>query len=145
MNATPSPQLLADVVLGLHFAFVAFVIGGLVFIVVGNLLTWRWVNSGWFRIGHLAAIGFVVAEAWLGLACPLTSLEMRLRTEAGVAAYGGSFVQHWLQRMLYYDAPAWVFTLVYSAFALAVVAAWQLYPPRFTRRVDQSDDTKRQE
>ena len=93
--------LLADAVLALHVAIVVFVGGGLFAIIVGNLRNWRWVNALWFRSMHLAAILIVVAEAWLGAVCPLTTLEMRLRANAGAATYAGSFIGHWLQRILY--------------------------------------------
>lgn len=125
--------LLADTVLALHVAIVVFVVGGLLLIVGGNLRGWRWVNALWFRMAHLGAIGVVVAEAWLGLVCPLTTLEMWLRVQAGQENYSGSFIGHWLQRLLYWDAPGWVFTLAYSVFALAVVAAWWRYPPAWRR------------
>jgi len=61
-------QLLADMVLVLHVAIVAFVVIGLVLIVAGNLRGWRWVNALWFRLAHLAAIAIVVAESWIGMA-----------------------------------------------------------------------------
>jgi Protein of Unknown function (DUF2784) len=124
--------LLADAVLALHLAIVVFVVAGLLLIVVGNLIGWRWVNHLWFRLLHLAAIAVVVAEAWAGLTCPLTTLEMWLREQAQMAQYSGSFIQHWLQQLLYYDAPAWVFTVAYSLFGLCVAAAWWCFPP--TRR-----------
>ena len=139
MNGSPTYQLLADMVLSLHLAIVSFVIGGLVFIIVGNLRTWTWVNAVWFRLAHLAAIAVVVAEAWLGVACPLTSLEMWLRAKARATTYDGSFIEHWLQRVLYYEAPAWVFTLGYSLFGLVVVATWWYFPPRFNRRAHETD------
>ncbi len=122
-------RLLADAVLVLHFAIVVFVVGGLALVLVGNLLRWRWVNRWWFRLAHVAAIGFVVVQAWLGKVCPLTTLESWLRVQAGAAAYDKSFVEHWVQRLLYYEAPFWVFTLVYTAFGLAVLAAWWYFPP----------------
>ena len=78
----PPYQLLADLVLALHVAVVAFVVGGLVLVIVGNVARWRWVNALWFRLAHLGAIGVVVAQAWLGATCPLTRLEMWLRTQA---------------------------------------------------------------
>ena len=134
MNDSPLYQALADAVLALHVAVVVFVIGGLVLIVIGNLRSWRWVNGIAFRLAHLAAIAVVAAEAWLGVTCPLTTLEMWLRTKARVATYDGSFLEHWLRRILYYDAPTWAFTLAYSLFALAVAAAWWRFPPRFGRR-----------
>lgn len=139
MNGSPTYQLLADMVLSLHLAIVSFVVGGLVLIIVGNLRTWTWVNAVWFRLAHLAAIAVVVAEAWLGVVCPLTSLEMWLRAKARATTYDGSFIEHWLQRVLYYEAPAWVFTLGYSLFGLVVVATWWYFPPRFNRRAHETD------
>lgn len=129
-------HLLANAVLLTHIAFVAFVVGGLALIVVGNLRGWRWVNTLWFRVTHLAAILIVVAEALFGVVCPLTSLEVWLRTQAGESSYASSFMDHWLQQLLYYDAPAWVFTVVYLLFGLIVIAIWRYFPPRHNSRRD---------
>lgn len=126
--------LLADIVLTLHVAVVVFVVGGLVLVIAGNLLGWRWVNTVWFRVAHLGAIGFVVAETWLGLLCPLTTLEWWLRAQAGIAVEGKSFIAYWLQRLLYYDAPWWVFAVGYSLFGLLVVATWVYFPPSGGKR-----------
>lgn len=122
--------LLADVVLVLHFAVVVFVVGGLLAVVAGGALKWRWVRGRAFRWLHLAAIAVVVAQAWLGRLCPLTTLESWLRTQAGSVAYQSSFIEHWLQRWLYYEAPPWVFTTAYTAFAVLVLWAWWRVPPR---------------
>jgi hypothetical protein len=123
-------QVLADVVLAVHAAFVVFVVAGLIVVIAGNLQHWQWVNRMWFRIAHLLAIAVVAAQAWLGQACPLTRLELWLRARAGQAVYDTSFVQYWLERLLYYQAPGWVFTLVYTLFGLAVVVCWWRYPPQ---------------
>ena len=121
--------LLADSVLALHVAVVAFVVGGLILVIGGNLRHWRWVNARWFRLAHLGAIVFVIAETWLGMVCPLTTLELWLRAQAGVAGYGGGFIEYWLQRVLYYEAPWWVFAIGYSLFGLIVIATWRYFPP----------------
>lgn len=126
---------LADLVLFTHLLIVIFVIGGLVVTLVGNLWQWSWVNGLWFRLTHIGAIAIIVAEVWFGVTCPFTTLEMSLRKRAGEAAYGGGFVEHWLHRLLYYDAPEWVFTLAYSAFGLLTLIVWWRWPPRLRRSI----------
>ena len=122
MNRWAAP--LADAVLVLHAAIAVFVVGGLLAVLIGNLLGWRWVNRRGLRITHLAAMAVVVAQAWFGIACPLTVLERWLRTQAGGATYAGGFIEHWLQRLLYYEAPPWVFVLGYTVFGGLVAATW---------------------
>jgi hypothetical protein len=118
--------MIADLVLVVHFAIVLFIVGGLIAVWTGAGLGWRWVRNPWFRYLHLAAIAYVAAEALLGLACPLTAWEDLLR--GGVRA--DSFVGRWVRRLLYYDAPEWVFTVAYLAWALATLATLRLVPPR---------------
>ncbi len=127
-------RLFADAVLLVHAAVVAFVVGGLVLIIAGSIRNWRWVNDLRFRVAHLAAIGIVVAQAWLGMICPLTSIEMWLRAKAGEATYEGGFIAHWLDRLLFYDASTWVFALFYTFFGLLVLATWWYFPPRSRHR-----------
>lgn len=122
-------QWLADAVLVIHVAVVLFVVLGLALIVAGGLQRWSWIRNRWFRFSHLAAIGVVTLQAWLGVLCPLTTLEVWLRGRAGAGEYSGSFVGHWLQQLLYYDAPAWVFVLAYTVFAGVVVLVWWCFPP----------------
>lgn len=130
MNQKLPYQILADLVLSVHFIIILFVVGGLLFIVVGSLRAWPSAQSLWFRLAHLAAIAAVAAQAWLGAVCPLTTLEMWLRAKAHESAYTGSFVEHWIQRLIYYEAPSWVFTAAYSLFGLIVLAAWCIFPPK---------------
>ncbi len=123
----------ADLLLVLHTMLVAFVILGLVATFVGHFLGWQWVRNFWFRLSHLSVIGIVVLQSWLGVLCPLTAWEMALRAKAGEAGYEGSFIQHWLQSILYYSAPDWVFILAYTVFGALVLASWYLVRPRRRR------------
>jgi hypothetical protein len=132
-------QFLADAVLLLHFAVVLFVIVGLPLVVAGNLRGWPWVNNLGFRLANLAAIVFVAAQAWLGQNCPLTTLESWLRVQAGSSSYRRSFIEHWVQRLLFYEAPFWIFTAAYTAFGLLVLAAWWYFPPRYREPQDRPD------
>ena len=120
---------LADLVLLLHVLVVLFIVGSLFLIALGGLRGWQWVRNPWFRWTHLLAIGVVAAQAWLGRVCPLTSVEMALRAAAGEGTYAGSFIAYWLGRLLYYQAPLWVFALAYTAFAGLVAGAWWLVRP----------------
>lgn len=127
--------LFADLLLFSHVLFVAFVIFGLLLILVGKFAAWAWVRNPWFRTAHLAAIGVVVVQSWVGMVCPLTTWEMALRERAGDATYTGTFISHWLETLLYYQAPAWVFVVCYTLFALLVAACWiWVRPRRFGRR-----------
>lgn len=116
--------LAADLVLALHALFVLFVISGLVLVLAGRVAGWTWVRNRVFRVVHLVCIGVVVLQSWLGMICPLTTLEMTLRARAGTETYPGSFIAHWLDALLYYRAPAWLFAVCYTAFGILVVASW---------------------
>ena len=126
-----APLWLADVVLALHVAFVAFVVAGQALILIGWWAGWRWTRNRVLRITHLCAIGIVVLEAWCGIACPLTVWENWLRLPG--AGYEMSFVGYWMQRLLYYDAPSWVFLTAYSAFGVIVALTFAFYPPQRRR------------
>ncbi len=131
-------QTLANAVLVLHFAVVIFVVLGFPAVLVGNWRGWSWVNYFWWRVVHLLAIGVVVVQAWLGRYCGLTVLESNLRAMAGQAGYERSFIEYWVQRLLYYEGPLWAFALVYTVFGALVVWSWLRYPPRPRRaaRID---------
>lgn len=134
--------LAADALLIVHLMFVAFVVGGLALILLGGLFRWAWVRNPWFRIAHLVAIGIVVVQSWLGMICPLTTWEMSLREHAGDRVYGGTFVSHWLETILYYQAPVWVFTVVYTLFSSLVVASWFWVRPRSLRQLRSDGGTQ---
>jgi len=118
--------MIADLLVVVHFAIVAYIVGGLLAVWTGAALGWRWVRDPWFRYSHLAAIGYVAAEALLGIACPLTVWEDLLRG----GARPDSFVGRWVGRLLYYEAPDWMFTSAYVAWGLATLATLRLVPPR---------------
>jgi len=117
--------LLADVILVVHFVFVAFVVGGLGAIWLGAALGWCWARNFWFRIAHLAAILFVAAEALLGVMCPLTVWEDALRGRGSDLG----FVARWIRAVMFYELPLWIFTAAYVGFALVVALTFWLIPP----------------
>lgn len=122
--------ILADLVVAVHVAYVAFVVLGLAAIFIGAAAGWKWVRNFWFRAAHLAAIAIVLFESIAGFACPLTTLENSLRIRAGESGYATDFLGYWLDRLIFSRAPGWVFIALYAAFTLAVALTLWLVPPR---------------
>jgi len=120
----------ADVILLTHVLFVIFVVIGLLLIFAGKLRSWSWVLNPWFRWVHLISICIVVLQSWLSIICPLTIWEMALRERAGDTIYVGSFISYWLESILYYRAPEWLFVLCYTVFGLLVLVSWFWIRPR---------------
>jgi hypothetical protein len=126
--------LLADLVVIVHFVYVLFAVGGQVAIVVGGGLRWRWVRNLPFRIAHLLLVTFVAIETALGALCPLTLWEYQLRQAAGQKADRDiSFVARLVRMVIFYDLPAWIFTIIYISFGALVVATFFLIPPHRTK------------
>lgn len=84
-------RALADVAVGLHFAFI-------VFVVFGAFAALRWRRIPWL---HVPAALWGVAIELGGWICPLTPLENRLRQLAGSAGYEGSFLERYLLPIIY--------------------------------------------
>lgn len=127
-----SPALaphLADALLGLHLAIVAFNVLMPLWILLGAWRGWRAVRRRWLRLLHLISMAVVAVQAALGDLCFLTVWESDLRTRAGQAAYEASFIESWLAALLYVDAPLEQLVLVYLAWAALSVALWWLVPP----------------
>lgn len=122
--------IFANALLAIHIVVVAFVVLGQVLILVGGRCGWTWVRHRGLRLVHVVLIAFIALQTWLGQLCPLTVWEQALRSAAGQHRYGGGFIEHWLSRLLYVDAPWWAFVMAYTGFALLVLASWRWVPPR---------------
>ena len=83
--------LLADAIVVIHLLFVLFV-------VCGGLAVLRWPRLA--RLHLPAAVWGVVIEL-TGWVCPLTPLENRLRRLGGESGYTGSFIEHYLEPIIY--------------------------------------------
>lgn len=128
-----SAGALADIVLFVHALFVGFVVVGFGVILAGLAAGRGWARNPWLRSLHLFAIAGVCLEAWAGVVCPLTTWESALREAAGDTGYESGFIADWLSRILFWQAPAWVFTLAYTLFGALVVLTWWWAPPRFRK------------
>ncbi len=121
----------ADFIVLFHLCYVLFAVGGELFIILGGLFRWVWIRNLTFRIIHLLAVVAVAVEALIGVLCPLTEWEYRLRLRADqIIEEEIPFMARLVRRLIFYDFPAWVFTLLYILFALVVAASFFFIPPR---------------
>ena len=117
---------LADVVLVLHGLLALALVGLLPMVWLGSAAGWRWVRVWRLRALHLLALTIVATTALLGLPCPLTVLEDRLR---GLDATAPGCIERHVEALLYWDVPAEWFTLAYIGYALAAAVTWFRCPP----------------
>jgi hypothetical protein len=118
--------MLPDAIVVVHLLIVLFVLAGVPLVYLGVALHWAWVKRWHWRVLHLGAIVFIAAESLLGIACPLTVWEYALLGQRPTRG----FIERWVDGILFYDAPPWIFTIAYVAFAVLVVVTWIAVPPR---------------
>jgi hypothetical protein len=127
--------VLADLMVAIHVAYVAYVVLGQLLIIVAAPMKWEWARNPWFRFTHLAAIGIVAYEAVRGMRCPLTVWEEQLRALAGQTFNGSeTFMGRLLHNILFIEnQPEIFFTTAYIAVLVLVVQGLIMYPPRMFR------------
>ncbi len=140
-NIMNTYQLLADLVLLVHFLYVLGVLLPVPLILAGKIRGWFWVRNRWFRGIHLLMVLIVVVMAIFDIVCPLTTWEDQLRVKAGMEGYGGSFVEYWITRILFYDFEPWVFELMYTVFSLIIIALFIWVPPNWKIKSDSSSSS----
>lgn len=125
----------ADALVGIHLAYVGYVVLGLFVVVVAAPMKWQWARNPWFRFTHLAAIAYVAYEEFAGIRCPLTVWEEQLRELGGQTVQAGqTFMGRMFHDLLFYpDTPHVVFAVGHVAFAVLVLQAFIMYPPRWFR------------
>jgi hypothetical protein len=131
--------LAADILVVIHILYVAYVVVGVVVILVGLRRKWMWVRNPWFRCTHLVAILIVVYELIVKANCPLTTWEMQLRGSAGEPTNQTTFMDRLLSFILVADAPQWLVTDLYFAFGIAIVLLFVFAPPRW-KKIRQSQE-----
>jgi hypothetical protein len=116
-----------------HIAVIAFNVAGLVAIPLGAWRGWRFVRNFWLRALHLAALVVVALQALLGQACFLTIWQNDLLARAGERTSAEPLIARWVEGIVFWNLPIWVFAALYCAVALYTLALWRLVPPRRMR------------
>ncbi len=121
----------ADLIVFFHLLYVIFAVGGELVIISGGIFKWKWIRNFQFRIAHLIAVVFVAIEALMGMICPLTEWEYRLRVLAGQQVDKDiTFIGQIIRKIIFYNFPAWVFTTMYIGFAVIVILSIIIIPPK---------------
>lgn len=113
-------------VLALHFAIIAFNVAGCVLVPIGAWRGWRWVRGFWWRLAHLLSLALVALQALLGRACFLTILQGNVSGTSPAQP----LIASWINRVIYWSLPLWVFAVAYAAVFAYVVALWIAVRPR---------------
>ncbi len=128
-------KILADVVLVVHFMWILFMVGGVMFTIAcffRKQLFDKWL----IRTIHLAGIIFVCALAVMEKYCPLTILENKLRLRYNPeGVYPESFIQYYLEKLIYPDVdPAFIVmpTIILTLFTVVVFI---IKPPQKIRNL----------
>jgi hypothetical protein len=124
-------RVMADIVVAIHAAYIAFVGVGFAAIVIGSKASWGWVQNFYFRAVHLVMILLVCTETIVGTTCLLTRLENALRLKGGETGYARDFIGYWLDWLIFYDARGWVFAGVYLIFGMLVLLTLWFVPVRW--------------
>ncbi len=106
-------RLLADAVLIVHLAFIAFV-------VLGGILV---LHRSWVAWLHLPAVAWGAWIEFTGRICPLTPLEIGLRARGGEATYSGGFIERYITALIYPDGLDRHHQIVLGTFVLVLNAA----------------------
>jgi len=90
-------QIAADIVIVIHFLWIAFVI-------LGFPVT-LWLNNARWRLIHLAAVIWMILMQVNRAICPLTYLEAWLKSEGRTAeVYSGKFIIETIEHLIYVDS-----------------------------------------
>ena len=122
-------SFLADIIVVIHLSYACFVLFGLLAIIIGVSCGWIWVKNFTFRVIHLVCTVFVPLETIIRIACPLTTLENFFLRASGAEGYSRSFIGNFINKILFYEAPEWIFAMIYVALAILVVVYFILFPP----------------
>ena len=112
-------KALATAVVLIHLLWIVLVLVGVV---------WTRRRPVWTAI-HLACLAWGIIVEVGPWGCPLTMLEDYLERRAGEQAIGGSFLLHWVQALIYSNAPYWLVAAVGVAACSLILAvyAWRAW------------------
>ena len=121
-------MIMADVILAGHVMIILFNVFGLLVVPIGGVFGWRFVRIRWWRILHVVLLAAVAAQALVGQACILTLWQAAL---AGAAGHPPPLIARFVNGLIYWPLPIWVFAALYTVvFGYALALLWLVPPNR---------------
>lgn len=114
-------------ILTLHLAIIVFNVAGCILVPIGAWRGWRWVQRFWWRLAHLLSLAVVALQALLGRACFLTIWQGDFAGTGHVQP----MIAGWIDHLIYWPLPLWVFAIAYVVVFVYVVALWVVVRPRW--------------
>lgn len=132
-------KILADLIVLVHLFWILFMLAGFILTLSGFFWK-RFFAMRLFRLLHLFGIIYVALLAILDEYCPLTILENNLRAKyKSSLTYPGSFIAHYLERVVYPDVNPLIIIIPTIFIALFTIAIFILRPPKnFSKKPQQS-------
>jgi hypothetical protein len=131
--------LLSQLVLAAHLVVILFNVFGLVAIPLGAWRAWPFVRVYWWRALHLVSFAIVAVQSAVGAACFLTIWQAGLREGAGFPASDDPLIQRWVESLIFWPLPIWVFSGLYIGLFVYTLALWRLVPPARRKRPRRQD------
>jgi len=119
-------ECLADLMMLAHACFSLFLVLGLLMIMAGMVLDWRWTRSRTFRFLHLTATMLVVVRVLIGIPCPLSTIENNFRDRTIARCPFGQPIHEALHRISFRGTDTHQFARSSTLFGLVVVVAFAL-------------------
>ena len=124
---TSAAAILAEATLGAHVGVILFNVFGLIVVPIGAARHWRFVRIAWWRVLHVVLLAAVAAQALASRACILTLWQRDL---AGSTATQAPLIMSWVERLIYWKLPIWIFAALYTVVFVYAVALLWLVPLR---------------
>jgi len=127
---TSDAAVWAEAILAAHVAVILFNVFGLIVVPLGAVRGWRFVHIAWWLVLHVVLLAAVAVQALASRACILTLWQRDL---AGSTAIQTPLIKSWVEQLIYWKLPIWIFAALYTTVFVYAVALLWLVPLRRAR------------
>ncbi len=102
-------RIIADMLIVIHFIWIVFMIWVFLKTIISVIKkNYKFLNNVIIRTLHLLGIFLVAIFIIIDKPCPITIWENKFRMLAGETVYKGSFIVHYIEKLVYPDVPPYI-------------------------------------